>query len=97
MVCDNELLCIVWNLIIVNGLLVVHFINLETHVCGVMETSGKIPVTHILPIFLNFFLNFAFLYALPTFFYVSSFKLSILCYMFLPGRTWGSFCDTGRF
>lgn len=24
--------------------MIVHFINLETHVCGVMETSGKIPV-----------------------------------------------------
>lgn len=58
----NELFYI-WKLIIVNALLVVHFINLETRVSGVMETSGKIPVTHFLQLLFNIFYNFPFLYA----------------------------------
>lgn len=28
-----------------NGLVLVLFVDLETHLCGVMETSGKVPVS----------------------------------------------------
>ncbi|XP_039022223.1 acyl-CoA-binding domain-containing protein 4-like [Hibiscus syriacus] len=41
---ENKLLLLGGNSKKSSDAMIVHFINLETHVCGVMETFGKIPV-----------------------------------------------------